>query len=152
MLTKPIWTIIIASGNLKKYVLYNSGISLMLFPISYMAFQMGASPDFVYMCNLLIIIIITLVQLWILHDYLNYSIRRYFVKVILPISKSFVPSFAVSWVIHYCFGNSLIGTIISLPMIFLLTALTIYVLGLNQEEKNMILNRILIFKNNVLNR
>lgn len=135
ILSKPIWSIIVAVGSLRKYILLSCGSSLMVFPLALLVLNMGFAPDGVYLCSLLITLFNLVIQLWVLHDYLSYSNKTYFVKVLYPLMKVCSLSLLIAFCIHSICGNSFWGTITSISIIIPISIFIIIFWGINNDER-----------------
>lgn len=83
---KPIWSVALAVGKLKKYICVGSGVFLMSFPISYLCLKLDCAPESVLIVNCVIRFIYVWVVLSIVKKYVPITLKNYFKYVILPIS------------------------------------------------------------------
>jgi O-antigen/teichoic acid export membrane protein len=141
-LTKPIWSIVVASGNLRKYVLWSNGISLLLFPTAYVFLKLGFSPVVVYMCSCCVTIISTIVQLWVIRTYFVYSFFNYIKQVILPIVLVIISSIIICSMIPDILDSENQNTILRCVIMLIISISMIGFWGIKKEERRMIYNRI----------
>lgn len=134
-ITNAPWIITMASGELKKYVLYSNSILVLIFPISYLALRIGLSPTSVF----IVIAIIRLFQiasiLIVVNNQINYGIRNYIIHVILPFIKVCVITVAVSLIIKMVTSSSLIVVFIAILCICAIVGLSIWLIGLTAKER-----------------
>jgi len=98
------------------------------------------SPTYIYISLLVLqgfCFFINLIIVWKIQ--LNFSLRKYFIDVILPISKTtfFVVSLPV--ILHYFFSKSVFSSVIIGSFTVVWTAITIYFIGIDKNERFMIL-------------
>lgn len=140
ILAKPIWFIIIATGNLKKFTLYKTAAAILIFPITYVILLFGASPDSVYVCFFVASIGITSLQIFLLRYYIEYSFRTYLLKVIYPVFKvtflSYIGGFLIYLIVVKLLNiNSLCSSVITVPLVLLI----IWFVGMSNNEHNIVL-------------
>lgn len=141
VLTKPIWTIVVASGDLKKYTLLTSIISFSSFPLSCIALFIGCDAPSVYMVSIVVDIISLIVQLKLLKQYLAYRTKDYITLVIQPILILLVVTTVPSLLIANINSGTAKDSLIYFIVIFLLVAISILLVGLTKKEKLLVLNK-----------
>lgn len=143
VLTKPIWIIIIASGNLKKYTLVTSFLSFLTFPFSMLLLWMDYEPTSVYLVFLLDNIILLLVQLLMVQKFYPINYYHYIKKVVWPICKVLILSSVIALLIMYVgHDNNLVSIIFRVLTVVCETCLVIWYLGFFEKERKMILKKI----------
>ena len=138
VLNNPIWSIALAVGKLKKYVMIGSGIFLMVFPLSYIFLKCGASPICVYIVLFCVRICYLIAVLKIIKSYINYSYEEYFKHVIKPILKVLILSLALSYSIKYFIPNTIILMFIFILISISATGITVWLVGMTNQEHKII--------------
>lgn len=142
VLSKPIWSIIIAIGKLKLYVLGNFCVTLIMFIFSFIALKRWSDPNLVFIINSGSFLTMTIFQLVALHRYFTYSYKEYVKSVIVPIMKVVVSTTPLNFFIVSLIGQSGIKTIVSCLLICSIEILLIFSIGLQKEEKNIFLKKL----------
>ena len=142
VLTNPPWTAMQAVGKLKKYILVGSTIFLMAFPISYVFLKLGHSPIIIFQVLVVVRVIYLFVSLFIMRQYIGISLKMYTIKVVSPILKVVSISFIVMWYINSYINTDLGGILLTTSLSFLATLLSIYLTGINSNERDMLIGKI----------
>lgn len=139
-LNNPIWTISLAVGKLKWYILIGSGVFLMVFPISYAVLKLGYSPVSVFMVMVAVRSVYLIVVLRIISSYIPLTYRGYMNGVVYPILKSTVLSTAVAAPLYYVMPATVIGTFSYCFLVALATIVCIGMVGVTAGERTVVRN------------
>jgi len=136
-MTNAPWIITMAKGDLKKYVLYSNSILILIFPLSYLALYYGMAPVSVFMIVVAIRILQITSILIVVDSQFHYGIPNFIKQAIYPFAKVLVGTIPLSIVCVKLFGDSLIMMFLSILSVCTITGVTIWLLGLTENEKNM---------------
>lgn len=146
-LSNPLWVSVLATGNLKKYQLYDSTIQILVLPTSYLIYKFMATPAYsVYLILLLFNAIGLAIRAGIVLPMIRQNIKAYIAKVILPLIIVTATSFLFS------FASSILTRGISYNFIIIVSASVIITLcitwfvGINKKERNYILQHVILNK------
>lgn len=142
VLSTPVWSIIIASGQLKRYTLWTSIVALLLFPASFIILFIGGSPIDVYICNLVVTAINTVVRLYVLRSYFEYSVRKYMQEIVYRLSILSAISVLVAYMLSSFFSETTNDTIIFCVVDSIITLMLSFVIGLYRSERIIIIDKI----------
>lgn len=135
-LTIPIWTAIEATGQIKIYQLFVGVFFLCFIPVSYIILKLGANAQSVLVLKIIFSIIIHIVRLRILKHNINlFSYKEYASIVCLPIMITSVIPFAS---LFLPIPSSSYLPLIHSFTCFILTSLSILILGLSASERKYI--------------
>lgn len=134
----PVWTIALAIGDLKRYVPYESCVSLMVFPLSYVALRWGCSPVIVFVILFSIRCCYILVVLTIINRYIHFSGYKYLRNVILPIAKVISISLLIAFGLSRLLPDTLPYTILLIFLIVSSVVVTIWIFGITYSQRNYI--------------
>lgn len=136
-----------AIGKQAKYILYGSGVYLLAFPLSYIAFKMGASPvaTFVILAAIRLLYLITITIL--LKQYISFHYWGYIKAVIFPVSKVILISVALIYPLNRVIPNSFIGMICSCILSIIISIGVIVLFGLGNNERSILILRLRKFLN-----
>lgn len=139
-LTNPIWSLALAIGKLKWYIIIGSGVSLLTFPISYIALEMGFSPVSVFIIAFLVRLIYVVVVIFIIKRYINFSFCIYLNKVIIPVTIVMILSSFPCIVLRKYIADSFMGTIQVVLISSIFISIAIWIFGLEKGEKKYLLS------------
>lgn len=135
VLNNPIWSIALAVGKLKKYIMIGSGVFLMVFPLAYVFLKSGASPVSVYVVLFFVRLCYLLVVLKIIKQYINYSYYDYFRNVIRPIFAVLSLSLLLNYAIKYLMPDTLILMFVFIAISIFVTGIIIWNVGITSQER-----------------
>lgn len=139
ILNNPIWSLSMAVGKLKYYILIGSSVFLSAFPIAYIFLKNGYAPESVFIILIIVRALYIFTVLNIIKRYVPIKLSDYFKRTIIPI----IIVVTVSVVI--CVLPMLI---INIPQPILLVYTTILnliilaILGLDSDERKMVIQTI----------
>lgn len=125
----------LATGKIKKYQIVVTLVGLWVFPLTWFAFYLGASPVWAYIIYSSIYFVLIFVRIYLVKDliYLKWSrfIRDVLIKcLIVTLASLFLPM-----LIYHVQSPSISRLIEILITGFLSTAISIYILGLEKNER-----------------
>ena len=138
VINNPIWALALSVGKLSRYIGIGSIVLLMTFPLAYAALRMGKSPVSVFVIMVLVRVVYTAVVLRIVHDYVNYSYREYFSRVLRPIALVSIVSLALSVPLHWLTGTGIIASIAFCALSIILTGGVIWLIGIDRSEREFV--------------
>lgn len=149
-LSNSVTTAIQATGNIKWFQIGVSIILLSELPIAYFLLRDGGKPYFVMFPTIFTYIIAVFFRFLLLHKMIPiYSIRVYLLDVVLRCIILFVFSLFISNLIINKFTDSVINLPIKLFCPFCITCFIVFILGLKNGERKILINKVKSIKNNV---
>ncbi len=131
-------TALFATGDIKKYQVTVSLWIMLLFPLTYLAYKRGFSVLWAYYIYFFIYAIMIYLRVRVAKDLLQISIKSYFKEVVfkslLVAAVSIIIPLYIVCIFEPSFHRLLMVTILS----FVISSVTIYFIGLNKEEKELI--------------
>lgn len=139
--------VIQASGKIRLYQFVVGSTILMIVPISYIFTRFFyKDPHCIFGIYLCIDILALIVRLLIVNKKIHLSTKTYIVKVIAKVLLVVVISAIIPLIIHHNMNSSLYRFILVCISSVISTLLTIYLFGLNSEEKEFIKKQIIKLK------
>jgi len=139
VLTQPTWSVALAFGDLKKYIVIGSLVSFSAFPISYMLLQNGMRPFVVLVANIIVRFVYLWVVLLIIKKYIPLSLKKYCKSVMHPI----VLVVGTSCVLCFVLNAHMINHVFLCGVLnIVITFMSIFVMGLNEYERLWVWKRI----------
>lgn len=143
-LCDPFWQGIQAVGILKKYVLIGNSIYFLAFPLSYIAFKLGASSVATYQIIAMIRLIYLFAVFYIFKQYVTIKLHEYSRLVLYPIIKVVLVSTMISVPINNIIPSEhFIFTLASCICVFLISVISIWTVGIDKDERKLIYNNII---------
>lgn len=137
ILNQPIWTLSLAVGKLKYYILIGSSVFFMAFPISYVCLRMGYSPECVFITMFIVRIVYIIVVFNIIQKYISISKIQYLEKVLIPLVSVIMVSGTVGYSISNLFTHDIVGCIIICSLVGIITLTSIWFIGLTYSERQI---------------
>lgn len=137
-LNNPVWSVIMATGRLKKTVLIGSNLFLLAFPISYLFISNGFPPVTVYLILAVMRLAFLFVAILIVGNWVDISLKEYSLQVLFPILIATIPIGFILQFINSLFDQNIISLVIICCISTILSMLSIFVCGISQVERNII--------------
>lgn len=136
-----------ASSDIKKYQLTCGCLSLLIVPISYLLYSLGANAEMCYIVCIIMELCLLVARLFLLESMIGLSKHNYFKKVILKITPVAAVCFAfpILFCVFWQDGVCRLAALSFLSITFSL--LIIYTLGLDEEEKTFLKERLQKYRN-----
>jgi O-antigen/teichoic acid export membrane protein len=129
-----------ATGHIRKYTIINSFFVLAPLPLSYIGLKAFHFPELVFFILLLAEIVTLASRLILMHSMIGLSIKEYSIHVFLP---NFLVVIVSAWIpicLHLFLDEDFTNTVLICLISFLVVAIAIYFVGLNQKEKELVSN------------
>ena len=141
--SNPIWTAVLATGNLKKYQIYDNVLQFLVLPTSFVLFKYLLWPPYIVFVVIIIYdVILVPIRLWIVLPLIRLPIREYLKRVLLPITVVTFFSVSSSILPYSLFPDTLVGKVLVIICLPMVTLTTIWLCGLQKEEKQFVVYRI----------
>lgn len=135
-MTNAPWIITMATGKLRRYVLHSNMVLIMIFPLAYIAFKLGAPP----LAAFVIIVIVRVLQLAAIlievNSQIHFGLNNYFKSIIAPVLMVIALSLPIClalrlFVLPSCGLFSLAGV----AVLFLIALIFVWFAGTTLDEK-----------------
>jgi len=149
----PLITLMLATGNIKKYQIIAGGTNMMNLPISYILLRWCGFADFpeiTFIVAIIISVLVLLCRLYLLKEMVNLDVQRFTKEVLVNVVLVSLISAFAPVCIHLMCGNSVIEIILEIFVCFIFSALTILFVGCNKEERAMIYSQCGKIRNKIL--
>jgi O-antigen/teichoic acid export membrane protein len=138
----PLWELVLASGNLKRFQLVCCSILLLGFPLAYILLKNSFPPISVYFVLLFVRLLYYIAAVFLVKPIAKYSLKDYCVKIYVPVVRVVAISLVLHFITYRYFLHNLWLTFSFIAMSLLLNIVLIYLLGINKEEKKLVLGLI----------
>lgn len=135
-------TAILSTGRIKKYQIIMTACSIIVFPITWIFFELGYPPQASYIIFLIDFIFQIFVRLKLAKNIIGLPPMEYIKKVFFRFYPVAFISFIIPFYIHYIMEESISRLFIVTIVSIMCTTITIYIIGLNRTEKHFIVEKI----------
>lgn len=139
-LANPLLTSSLATGNVKKIMLYIAILFWLIIPVGYIMLKLGGNPITIFQIQLSLYILAHIIRIYIVCHQIKLSIKIYILDVIVPIIKVTPIAFIIGYILSTPFGNNFFSLTLYAIVCIIIIIGTIYALGINTEEKRTIVN------------
>ena len=145
--SNPIWIAVQATGNLKKYQLYDNFIQFLVLPTCYIFLKyFNVDPFIVYLIIIIYELILIPVRIYIVFPMIHYSKRTYLKSVMVPIAKVTIVAALLSYLLYLSIQKTFAGNVALFFSIFLIGLMVVWFVGLKSGERYLIWNKVVSFK------
>ena len=152
VLANSLMTAIFATGDIKKYQVYVTICGGTVFPLTWLAYLMGASPDSTYIIYFIIYCVVLYVRLYVIQQKVHLQIKEYARRVLvkfIPVAVlSYLVPISIAYLMPASFGRILITAVVSV----VITCAIIYSIGLTIGERNMVMSKVKKITNKYLSK
>lgn len=139
-LANPLLTSSLATGNVKRLMSVVATLFCCIIPLGYWALYLGYPPIVIFQIQLLLYIVAHILRIIIVSRQINFSLKNYWVNVLLPIMIVGLVSFLMGYILSCLFDNSFIEILIYSIASIILTIIGVFVMGVSKSEREKIIN------------
>lgn len=138
----PLHTANLATGRVRKFQTIKGLTLFTILPISYIALKMGANSESVFVIQILVTFGSLLIQLKVIQPSIGLSLRQYAKEVLLNALLVSILSAVLPIVLYNMLPHNFATLLVNCVTSVLSVLLTVYLIGLNKAEKNMVNEKI----------
>ena len=143
LLGDTMYTSILATGKIKKYMIYETCITCFVFPCSYLFFYVNQPPETSYIIYALAYLLLVFLRLGYLYKNENFPVLQFLKTVIWPTFSVSLLSCILPIFYKITFYNgSLLSFFVSITICICSFFASIFLVGLNHKEKCYIWSKI----------
>ena len=152
-LSNPVCVANNATGKIKTFQIVESCCLLVILPISYIVLKIGALPESVFIVQFFVTMITQFIRVAMVKSKLHFSYKEYFKEIIFRICLVSFVSALPSLFLLYVLDNSFLSSLIICLSSMLSVLVCSYYIGLNEEERTPIHNKIIsLIKNESISK
>lgn len=141
-LAKPMVTGILATGKIKRYQIEMNVVSILIFPLSWIAYYYGAPAYMTYIIANVIILLLTFVRLNELKRQMNFPVKEYMTQYASAMLIVCVLAFGAPLAIRNFMNPSISRFLLICMFSVLWTIICIYIVGLKRNEKVFLVGKV----------
>ena len=139
VLANSLVTSMFATGNIKRYQIIVTTVGCLVFPLSWLAFQLGFEPQVGYILYFIIYSILLFVRLYLLRDMVKLPIMLYVKEVLFKVLPTMAICFSVPSILMFSMGEGVMRLIFTVVLSLIVTSITTYHFGLKENEKKYLI-------------
>lgn len=147
VLSNPLITVILATGQIRNYQLLVGGIYLLNFPLSYICLKFTTIPELIYIVAILISVICLFLRLMFLKKMVHLDVNQYVVRVILNVILVSLGSSILPFLIKENLEGGLFRFCVVGLVAVICSVFSILYIGCSSGERDNLLSKIPIIKN-----
>ena len=136
VLSTPLTTVILATGNIKSNALIIGGLRILILPLSYLVLKLGYEPYSVYIVMILIDTISIFTRLFILRSITGVKIKPYIKEVLMYTMAVTVIIFIINYLFCRIEAGSIIGLLLYTILSIIISIAIIVFIGLTTTERS----------------
>lgn len=130
---------VLATGKIRNYELVIGGMALSIFPITWIAFEMGASPVAAYVIYVCVYFVMIYVRLYLVKDLIQMSAWVYVKEVILRVFIVGILSLSIPFIISRMQSDSIYRLLVIFVVSMFCTIACVLLFGMKRNEREMVL-------------
>ncbi len=152
-LSDPITAVVQAANKVKNYHLKVDLFTLLSLPIAYVAFKLGASPEWAFIISVLVLLVAHLIRLFILRSIINIGVVVYLREIVLRIIWVVLLSYTLSFIVSSFLDTDSMVILFTRIIIEVCIAIGIsYLLVFDKDERKRVKGMITGFINKILSQ
>ena len=132
------YTATLATGTIRRYVLWVTSVGCLVFPITWLVFYLGAPSEATYIVFIIVYIAVETTRLWVMKDLLDFPVLKFIREVVVKIIVVTIVSLPLPLLSVCQLPSSLYRLTITIALSVLSTFLSIYWLGLTHDERKFV--------------
>lgn len=132
-------TLLLSTGDIKYYQIFVGGLQLMHFPTAYVLLKIGLEPEWTYIGAMIVALCCMMVRLYMAKRMVNMPISQFLRKVFLNVVLVMVCASVFPIAVVELQDSSTMRFFVTGVVSVLSTIVSVYVVGLNKQERDFVL-------------
>lgn len=137
------YTACMATGKIKRYVIWVTLMGFPVFPLTWIAYSLGMPAASAYVIYTLVYVAVDATRLYIMRELLQFPIKLFVKSVLIPISATTISGSIIPVLVASQIEMSFIRFLISCVISVICCGLAISFIGLTKHERDMTLGKLL---------
>lgn len=151
-ISNPLVTAMLATGNIRNYQIVVGGLQMMNLPVSYILLRLGLFPEIVMVVAIIISQCCLAARLYMLRGMIGLSARKYLKHVYFNVLVVTVLSAVVPVIVSQNTGEGFFNFILLCLLSLICSVLSIYYVGCNRHERQVIVSKVKALKSKLINK
>lgn len=140
-------TACMATGNIKRYSIWISSVGVLVFPLTWIAFECGLPVESTYIVFIMVYIGVTVVRLYIMKGLLHFPPAMFVRKVIIPMLIVTLVAVILPLIVANSFEQSFLRLCLTVVVSLISSSITIFLIGLTDGERKAVVKKAAGFRN-----
>lgn len=141
-ISQPLITAMLATGNIRNYQIIVGGLQMLNLPLSYLALKQGATPEAILIIAIIISQFCLVTRLLLLRKMIGLSMREFIRRVYINIIQVGICAAVIPSLIATRLPESFVSFILSSFCAFICTFSSVYYIGCNKKERELVKNKV----------
>lgn len=137
------YTACMATGNIKRYVLWITFVGILVFPLTWVAYKFGMPVEATYIIYIVVYFVVDIVRLHIMRGLLNFPAMMFVQKVLVPLACTIAAGIILPVIVYNVMNPSTIRLLTTIIVSFFSIGLATCYIGLTKHEREMTLGKII---------
>lgn len=137
-----LYVAMLATGKIRDYQLIVGGLALMSFPLVYILFRLGFSPQFGYYATIFISTVCFIARIIMLKKIIKLPVKYFLSNVVLKVLSVTVIASILPFIITIVLPQNLSRLIINTTSTLFYTSILVMYIGISKQERTIILQNI----------
>lgn len=142
VLANSLMTAIFATGDIKKYQISVSLLGVMVFPLTWLFYELDFSPSITYVIYFVIYCIVLVVRLYLIREKIGLPIRRFLFEVLAKVIPVSILSFSFPMIILQFLPASFLRLFLVTVFSVTSSCVVICLIGLSVGERQLVFDKI----------
>ncbi len=142
LLMTPFSTLVQASGNIRRFYIVTSAVTLLIFPITWIAYRSGVPAYSCYLVFIGVYVLNDIVKLGLLRRETGFPPMMFVREVLWKVIPTAAVTLTVTCLVWRVFDPGLWRLLVSLAAGFLSTCLTVYFFSLSEGERSFVRSKL----------
>lgn len=131
-----------ATGNIKKYYIIVSATIIFVFPLTYIAYKIGAPAYVAYLIFIIFYFVIMWQKVFILKGLTGFQPKEFLKNVMYPITITTIMAILIPLLTAHYLADNVVGAILQIIISVMSSIVAIYLFGLTKGEKALMMDTI----------
>lgn len=132
------YTASMATGNIRRYVLWVTTVGCMVFPFTWLVYEFGAPSEAAYIVFILVYVVVEAVRLWVMKGLLDFPVSMFMREVVVKVLLVTIVSVPLPFLFVSLFPPSFFRMFISMIIAVVSAGLCVFYLGLSHGERQLV--------------
>lgn len=138
----PISTAAGAHGKIRNFQLVVGGIMLLVVPVSYITLKLNSIPEYIFIAQIFISSVAQVARLLIVKKLIGLPLRKYFAEVFVKGCTVALIASVIPFAVYRILQEGLVSFVLIVTLSCVCTLCAVYVVGLNNAERNIAISQI----------
>lgn len=135
VLSNTMITAMLATGNIKKYQIIVGGLGMLVFPLVWLSFHFGCSPEVAYIIIIIVFLFQLIARLYLLKQMINMPVTSFLNEVLIKVLVVTILAFIGPLVVLKFMDDYAIRFFVLGITSIICTSLTVFFVGLSSSER-----------------